>query len=441
MPTISFGGIASGMDTEGIITGLLGASREPIQNYQRRLNTTQSAVTAVSDVSSLLAKLKTAVEDLDSVTETRSYSASSSSDALAISANGAALPGAFAVSVNKLATEQRTYSNTFASNSTALTQTGTLGITVGSGAAVNVNVEATDTLENVATKINASGAKVSASVFYDGSQYRLQVRGKDTGVANAVSFAETGVSFGLSTPANTFQAASNAELTVDGFTVTSASNSVSGVIPGVTMALKSTTTTPASVSVEADPDALVDKLNRVVSAYNAVISKVNVSAGFGTIKATNSELAGDSTLRGINTRLGTNFSVTYGSGSVNTARSVGLSLNNDGSIKLDSTKLKTALESNADGVFRVLAGDDSALSGVMDALRDSAKTLTDTSTGALKFKQDALETQAKDLQKRIDKEQSRLDSYEAILRKQFQAMDTSVSNSNNSLSYLTKVFG
>src|SRR5262249_3787663 len=155
-----------------------------------------------------------------------------------VSASGAAQPGAYDVNVTKLAKEQRTYSNAFSAN--ALNMSGNLDLAVG-GTSKQIAVTASDTLNTIADKINGAGLRVGASVFYDGTNYRLQVRGLDTGAANAVTFGGTGGigdQLGLNVAANTKQSAQDAALTVDGFAITSKTNQVTGAIPGVTLALK-----------------------------------------------------------------------------------------------------------------------------------------------------------------------------------------------------------
>ncbi|MCA9628870.1 MAG: flagellar filament capping protein FliD [Myxococcales bacterium] len=436
--TITFGGIGSGMDVEGLISGLVGASKGPLNIINSRKNNVDSAITVLSDLSGLLSGLKNASQSLDTLEEVGSYSAKSSNEAIVATANGLALPSSYQVSVTQLAQEQRTYSDTFADKLTALGQSGDLDITVGSEAAVNITVEATDTLEDIMTKINESDAKVNASIFYDGSNYRLQVRGKDSGAANAITFGENnGVALGLSTPANTVQVAQDAIAVIDGFNVTSPTNKIAGAIQGVTLALTKKTTEPATLSVETDSDALQGKIKKVVDAYNAVISKVQVTAGYGERKATNSVLAGDSTLRNINSKmtstlLSPNASLT---GKFQTLNSIGIQLENNGMLKLDTTKLTEALGEDPDAVARILAGDDST-PGIMDAMSDLMEGLVEPDSGALTARKEGLEAETKRLQEQADKEQERLDRYSETLRKQFTAMDSTVASYNAQLAYL-----
>ncbi|MEZ4369982.1 MAG: flagellar filament capping protein FliD [Polyangiaceae bacterium] len=438
--TITFGGIGSGMDVEGLISGLVGASKGPLNIVNTRKNNVDSAITVLSDLSGLLSSLKNASQGLDTLEEVGSYAAKSSDESIVATANGLALPSSYQVSVTQLAQEQRTYSNTFSDKLSALGQSGDLDISVGSEAAVNISVEATDTLEDIMTKINESGAKVNASIFYDGTDYRLQVRGKDSGAANAITFGENnGVALGLSTPANTVQAAQDAIAVIDGFNVTSSTNKIAGAIQGVTLALTKKTTEPATLSVETDSDALQGKIKKMVDAYNAVISKVQVTAGYGDRKATSTILKGDSTLRNINAKMTTtllnpNASL---SGKYQTLNSIGIQLENNGMLKLDSTKLTEALGEDPDAVARILAGDDTN-DGIMDAMSSLMEDLVSPDSGALTARKEGLESEKTRLEDQADKEQARLDRYAETLRKQFTAMDSTVASYNAQLAYLIR---
>ena len=441
MPAITFSGVGSGIDTEALITGLVQASSGTLLTLQSRAADMNAAVTTLSDIGGLLASFKSAVEAIDTGTEVASYSATSSDDAVVASANGTATPGAYDVTVNKLAKEQRTYTDAFSSSTTALGQSGTLDIQVGSGTPVSIAVDASDTLESIVGKINASGERVSASIFYDGSNYRMQVRGLDTGAANALTFTETGTSLGLTTPANTVQAAQDAEVLIDGFTVTRDTNQIVGAIQGVTLALTETTTGPVTVAVESDPAALKDKIQDVVTAYNAVISKIHLTAGFGETKGFNPELAADSALRKITTDMNNVSFQTIGSGTYQTLASIGIELNQDGSLKLDETKLTSAVEDDAAAVSSLLGGADDSTDGLMDVFRDLADAFAVPEQGTLALRQESLESQVDDMNDRIEREQARLGRMEDQLRKTFTAMDSTVANNLAQVNYLLSVFG
>jgi flagellar hook-associated protein 2 len=434
--TISFGGVGSGMDTESIVTGLVNASKEPLNAMKSRATSLSSATSTLSKIASLMGKLKTALEGVDETREIGSFKTSSSGTAVVASATGNATPGSYAISVDQLASEQRTYSNEQTSSTTALGLTGNLGISVAGAAASNIALSSTDTLEGIATKINSAGLRVSASVLHDGSKYYLQVRGLDMGEANKITFS--GTTLGLDVEDNTRQEALDSKITIDEFTIKRPTNQVAGAIPGVTLNLTDKTTGPVTVKVENDPEGLKKKLTSVIDAYNAVIDSVHSAAGFGSTKATEKELAGDSLLRSIAGRMsGAVTTAVSGSGQYTTLGSLGVSLGRDGKLSLDSTKLDAALTANPSAVAAVIAGPSSGSgSGAADLLRDVVGAFTQSGTGLIASRQTTLESRTKSLNSRIDREQDRLDRYAEALRKTFTVMDGVVAANNFKAGYL-----
>jgi flagellar hook-associated protein 2 len=439
--TITFGGIGSGMDTESIVSALVGVERQGQTALQTKLTANNSSISNLSSVSALLSKLKAASDALDTTAEVGSYKASSSNAAIVASSSGLASPGKYSITVEKLAKEQRTYSNTIASVGTALGQAGTLKLGVGAGATTDISIVATDTLDDVIGKINASGQKITASSFYDGTSYRIQLRGQDSGAANALSITETGTTFGFNVPANTVQAAQDAQIKLDGFTIKSATNQVTGAIRGVTLALTAETTDAVTVGVDNDPDGLKTKLTALVDSYNAVVSKVKELAGNGTVKARDANLAGDSILRSINSRIsGALQTVTSSTATYNSLGSIGLSLDRSGKLSLDATKFSKAMAADSDGVTKVLSGAGTGGLGVMGAVSSAVDLFTKTGTGLLANRSDAMSATTKRLQDRIDREEIRINRYAEQLRKQFTLMDTTVASWNSQSSYLSSVF-
>jgi flagellar hook-associated protein 2 len=406
---------------------------------RNKQSSTNSAISTLSDISSSLGTLQSAVDAVSTVSGVGSFTGSSSSPAIAISAGGTAQPGAYSMSVTQLAKAQRTYSSTFASASTAVGQSGTLNIQVGSGTGADVNIAGTDTLDQIATKINASGARVSASVFYDGTDYRLQIRGLDTGKDNALTFSQNNLNLGLNVAANTVQKAQNSIVKIDGFDVQRSTNQVVGAIQGVTLALTALTTAPVDVAVAADSQSLTGKIQSIVTAYNSVLSKINTAAGHGATKAGNAELASDSTLRAISNKLSTTLQKVGGSGKYTTLGSIGLGLKKDGTLALDTAKLTAALTSDPGAIATLFAGDGTT-TGVMSSLSSAIKTYNQTGSGLLSMHQSDMQSRITTMTGRINREQDRLDRYQSLLQKQFSAMDTAVTVNNNDLGYLSRLY-
>ena len=440
--TITFGGVGSGLDTESIVTGLVKASQGPIAAMKAQGSSLTAANTSLSNIASLLGKLQTALEAVDETKELGSYAASSSNPAIVASANGSALPGNYNVSVTSLASEQRSYSDGFGSSTTALGQSGNLGLSVAGGAVKDIAISSSDTLEAIASKINAAGLRVSASVFHDGSEYHLQVRGLDTGAANTVEFSGATLGLDANDVNSTRQKAADAKLTIDDFAITRPTNQVVGAIPGVTLNLTATTSAPASVKVDSDPKGLATKLSAVVSAYNAVVDMVHTVSGFGTTKASVDALAGDSLLRSLTNRMSGALGTQVGTGGYSPLGSVGVKLDRDGHLSLDQTKLEGALQADPAAVARVIAGPEAgtgAGTGVADLLRDVVKAFAGAG-GSISDKQTGLAGRLKSTTDRVNREQDRLDAYAAALRKQFTALDRIMSTTNQNSTYLSNFF-
>jgi len=426
MSAISFGGLSSGIDTESIISAIMSAESIPLSRLQSKKSNFDSAVLTVNSLSAKVSTLKSAAQALSTASGFSSYKASSSDTGIVATVTGAASSGVYDFTVQKLAKEQRTYSNAQTSSTNPLGTAGDISIQVGSGAPTLVNVLATDSLTDIAAKINQSGQRVGASVLFDGTTYKLQVRGLDTGAANAITFGETGTSLGLATPANTIQAAQDSQMTIDGNVITRATNQVNGVIPGVTLALTKTTTTPATVKIESDSDTLKTKLQGFVSAYNDIVSATQSAAGWGNFKASNSVLAGDSTLRGMLDQMAKAIGavVPGTSGKYTTLPSIGLGSTKDGKLALDETKLKAALEADPTTLQKLFVNDavlgsTGAMTGIM-ALADKLVS----GTGApLRSKAESYSQQSKKMSEDGDAIQRRLDLMETQMRNRFTQLE------------------
>jgi len=437
--TISFQGIGSGMDVSGIIDALVNVAQVPVNNLSARATATRAAESSVSDIASALSQLQTAADALSDASHIQGYAVSSASSAVSASVTGAAAAGSYDVKVESLAKEYRAYSGTYDSLVTSLGLDGNMILQIGDGDPTIVNIAGTDSLTNIITKINESGARIQATTFYDGSQYRLQLRGLDTGADAAVTVS--GIDLGLNDEGAVKQQAQDAHLVVDGIDVYSSSNQVAGTIPGVTLTAVSTMTDAAPVSVTQDASTVITKLQTFISAYNSVISKIQTVAGYGETKATSDILAGDSTLRQVTSRMGNTVMSIIDTGSAySTLYSIGVSLDKTGKLVLDQDKLTTAMNADAESVNRVLAGTTNG-DGVMDLLSDVVDLFTDGIDGLLSNKVTSLENQAKRLDTQVDEQQDRLDKYREQLEEQFSAMDTAVSSSYATMDYLTQLYG
>lgn len=429
MSTLSFSGLASGLDTNAIIDAVMAAERVPINQLQSKQTTLNSALTTVNSLSSKLGTLKSSAQALSTALGFSSFKASSSDAAVVANVTGAPSAGSFNVRVTQLAREQRSYSLGQSSSTAALNLAGPLTLQIGAGAQATVNVAATDTLTDIAAKINSSGQRLGASILYDGSQYKLQVRGLDSGLDNGIAFGGA-IATSLGLDLTPYQSAQNAILSVDNNTITRSSNQIVGVIPGVTLALTKTTTADAVVGVESDPEALKSKIQTFVTAYNDVVSASQSAAGWGQIKAGNTALAGDSAIRAVMSRLagalGNNVPGT--TGKYTTLGSIGLSSDKDGKLKLDETKLKTALTADPTAVQKLFVNDAQLGStGAMTGLMSTVDQLANNQGSLLKAKQESISKQVKRMDDDIASIERRMDQLQAQMVQRFAALEQIVS--------------
>jgi len=427
----SLGGLASGIDTNALVDGLMGVARVPSDQLAARKVKVDAASTTISTFSTKLAALKTAALALTTNVGFASAVATSSDASVVATTTGSASNASYSVAVQQLARAQKTRGTPATSSSTALGMTGSLDLQVGSDSAKlkNVAIVATDTLADIASKVSSSGARVSASVMNDGTGYRLIVQGLDTGADNAFTLGENGTSLGFGAPGSTYETAADAQFTVDGMPATSPTNQITGVVGGLKLALTKLTTTPTIIQVSSDATALKQKVTALMNAYNDVINYGHQQAGFGGSKASNPFLSADSAIRGALHKMGSLISspIAGTTGAYTTMRGIGLKTGQDGTLTMDYTKLESALAADPDSVRRLFVTDTlSGATGLMDSLMKGVDSLVSGTGGAVAARITALNAQSKRITDAKTKMDLRLDDYQAQLKKQFSAMDAAV---------------
>jgi flagellar hook-associated protein 2 len=421
-------GLGDGLDDSSLISQLVAIESEPLTTLQSQASSIGSASSSISSFSTTLNALQTAAQTLADPTQYDSFSATSSSSEVVASTGTGAVAGNYSVTVSALAQAQTTFSDPQSSGTSPLNISGTLGLTVG-GSTVNVAVSSGDSLADIAAAISSSGAPVSASVVYDGSQYRLDVQGTQTGAAGAITFEESGFSLGLSNSLNTYQAAQDAEATIDGISVSSSSNQVSGAIPGVTLALTGKTSSPATVSVAASASSLATNIQAFITAYNAVLTAGHTDAGYGTTAATNSLLSGDQGIETSLTQLGDLVSGTVaGSDStLNTLGSVGISINDDGTLSLDTSTLQQAVQSDPTGVEKLfVTAPGQGMTGVMGTISQTIDNLTNSSGSVLQAETQMYQSRSTAISAQETAMQARIAQYQTLLQSEFSTADETV---------------
>jgi flagellar hook-associated protein 2 len=440
MANIAFGGLASGLDTNSIITQLVALERRSVQKIEAKKSDAETAIATYATVSTRLGNLQTLLEDMSEVKELGQLSiGSSDEDVLTAQSTGTATPGVFSIEVTKTAAFHKTMSNEVAAADQAgLFGEGTLSITVGSDAVVDLAVDATTTLADLKGQINNSGADVFASIVNTGSGFRLVVGSKETGSDEQITFGESGtLTLGLTDANNVLSVADDAEVIIDGkMTITSKTNTVSEAIEGVTLELKASDVgNPLTVTIARDMDAQVKKFQEFVDGYNSIVAYINAKVT-PPKPGTTGGLINDSTLKSIKSTLAEKLRTVVSGLTFETTSTIGIKTERDGTISLNSEDLKGALSKDFSGVLNLFAQKNTGFADVMNSAIKSMVGLE----GLLPSRKSSLDRSIRTLNDNIDSQNRRVSSYQARLVKQFTAMEQMVSQLNSQAGYLQSAF-
>ncbi|HET7503944.1 MAG TPA: flagellar filament capping protein FliD [Kofleriaceae bacterium] len=433
--SVTFTGLSSGIDTASLVTQLVAAERAPADAIASRQSDLTTQKSIVGSLSSALAALGTAARGMDLASELQPRTATASDAHVTVAASSGAIATMHDVHVEQLARGQITASRTFSSAAAGVLGAGSVKITTGTASAT-ISYDGTDSLADIASRINDAGVGASASVLFDGTSYRLMVAATATGTAAAPSFLDAGDGLALSDPDNLKIAARDAIATIDGVKVTRGSNVIDDAVAGLTLTLASPHDDPdasTQVAVALDSTALTTKLKSFVTAYNAVNAALHVQLDYtGTTKGTNT-LFGDATLRQLQGALGAVMSNDYGQV---TLGGIGLVRDKGGGLTLDQTKLTAALARSSGAV-----ADLFVTGGFAGAVATMTDAYTRAGDGILAGKTRALASRYDDLQSQADHINARADALKTTLEKQFTALETAISKLKSQSSYLTSAFG
>lgn len=452
---ISFSGLGSGLDIQGIVSQLVKAEGDPqkqiLTNRQTAFNTTLSAL---GQLKSGLSSVQTAADALRNLDTFRSRTATVSDSTIL---NAAAIPGTalgtYQVEVDQLATAQKMASTGFTS-ATSTVGSGTLNFSVG-GSAFSVSVAATDTLTNIRDNINAATGNngVQASIINvdngsGGTVSKLVLTALNTGSSNAVTVTAadsdgnntdaSGLSALASNNLTQISAAQDSIIKIDGMQVTSASNSVSTAVTGLTLNLtQAQVGTNVAVTVGTDTSPVTTALQTLVTNYNQYQSTNASLTSYDQTSNQAGALLGDATANGVNNALrslmGQNY--TTGSTTIQNLADIGIQVDKNGVMSLDTTKLDKALTSDPNAVKTMLADSTNGLSAKVDNVLNPYLQYN----GILDSRTQSINNQLQSITKQQTDLQTRLDQYQKSLMSQFTAMDSYVSQMNQSLSFLSKL--
>jgi flagellar hook-associated protein 2 len=225
-------------------------------------------------------------------------------------------------------------------------------LSTGTVTATNIST-GNGSLADVVANINSAGTGIIASAVQTGTnQYIMQLSSSSTGTAADLSVDAGAFSTSSLGALRTATAGSNAQIQVGGaggYTLNSQTDTFSGLLPGLSVTVASPTTTPVTVTVAPDSDAMSTAVGSLVSAANQVLSDIQQYAGYNASTKVAGPLMGSAVLENLQNQILGTFASTAGSSTLGNGASVGLTLSN-GQISFDQSKFESAFTANPSGV-------------------------------------------------------------------------------------------
>ena len=472
----TFGGLASGLDTNTIIQQLVAIERLPIQQLEAQKATEQSRLDLVGTLSGLVKDLQSRAAALASAESFLSYTASVSQEGVAnVSATGEAQSGSHTLTVQALAQADRWAFNGVSDASTNLASADGQSVSfTANGTTYDVALTAaSSSLYDISNAINeAAGDDVTASVVNAGTtsapDWQLVLASEETGLDYAVSGLSSSVAGlgvdGTVGSSNHVAVASNAVVILDGITIERTQNTFDDVIEGVTIdLLAADPSQEVTIQIGADTEAITGRVQELVDSYNDVIGFINEQNAYTEDDGAGGALFGDNLLAQVKRSIdGALFNVDIATVQADTEGYstlvlIGVDRESDGTLSIDSDKLAAKLEGDLDAfvdLFADLDGfdnegaaansagyyvdsgtTDSGLAASLERVIDSMFGILDnvggtTISGIFDTRTDAINARIERFSERIEARETYLIQYEERLVRRFTALEELMSGLN-----------
>lgn len=419
--------VGTGINVQSVVAQIIAANSAPMIQLQNQQSTFNAQTSALQNIASLMDTLQTSIQALSDINSPLQAQAATSSNANVVTATAgtSATPGTHTVSVSNLATTSSYYTQNEQASATSTLATGSFQITApGASSPTTINVDSADgtnTLNGLASYINNQGLGVTASVITDAGGARLSLVSNSSGSAGDFTVSNDTAGLGFTKPVTGV----NANLTVDGVPISSSTNTVTSAIQGVTLNLLSAPpSTNVSVTVAPDTTQASGAINTFVSAYNAVVQAINAQYAVDS-SSQQGVLANDSTLAAIQSALASdvNFSATGNSSYINLA-SMGVSMNDDGTLTVDSSTLNAAITGNFQDFVNFFQGSGSSTGFAHGFSSDLTNLLSPT--GLIATDENGISASVQSLADQISQFQANLATQQTALTAEFSQIDATL---------------
>jgi flagellar hook-associated protein 2 len=452
---LSVGGLVSGLDVDSIISGLSDIERQPILKLQQKEADYQVKLSAYGTMQGFLSALKSAVQNFDSASDFDCFSAASGNeDLFTVSATSSASPGSYDIEVIQLAQAHKMATSGAFSEEETIGE-GTIRIQVGDGEAVEISVSATDTIADIAQAINDADAGVHAALINDGTGYYLTLEAEETGVSNAINCEVTDADENLEDDAGlsrltwgdkaltqTREPLGSIIRIDDLIEINRDTNTIDDVIEGVTLTLQSASGSPdntATLTVQRDTSGIFSKINAFVTAYNDLVDFFGSYQSFDPESKSAGILLGDQTANLVRNNLRNLISFTVsGTDGFNNLSDIGITINDENHLEVDSSELNEALSNNFDEVVQFFAQNEESAKGFAVHMTDRLDAILDSRDGIIAARQEGIQNSIDDIDDQIYQLETRVEAYEERTRSRFEALEVLLAQYQSISDYLTQ---
>lgn len=462
MPPISFSGLASGIDGDAVIKAVLDSRRTAQKPLENRIAQLDAEDKALNDFKTRILTLNDKVKAFLTSTGsgvTRSVSVSDSDTVEAVAGSNAVISNT-AITVNRLASAATaSFSDSF-SSPTSLVAPGISGseqltIKIGSGSKQKektVTISPTTTLTELVDAINAEGdglfrATVVNMSSSDPADYRLAISGVSTGEQDGLLQIErsAGLASSGALSVGTVQQAVDAEVFVQGLgIVRRPNNQISDLIPGVTLNLKRVSTGAVTLAVNNDTTKTSKAVEELVTALNDIIkySKENstiqreesgdtIQNIYGTLARESSD---ESLISEIRNAASSSTSDAIGS-AVRVLADLGITTERDGTYKFDKDKFNSSMAADPNSVDEILRKFGDQLGSSTGIIYNYTKF-----QGGFDQVLKANEEERRSITARLQRSEESIAKQQEMLKRQFAALESTVSRLNSNSSALLSLF-
>ena len=459
--SIAVGGLVSGLDTNSMIEQLLELERQPIVKLQQKEAAYQVELSAYGSLKGVLGSLRSAVQDLEYSSNFSGFSAvSGNTDLFCASADENATSGSYDITVQQLAEVHKLASGGF--SEAEYVGEGMLHLKVGNGSTTDIEVSATHTIADLAQAINDAEVGVRAGVIFDGTDYFLTLAAHDTGVENVINLTVTdtgdtndtdmnGLSrlayeAGVTENLSNIQDAADSIITVDGIAdIHRDTNVINDVIEGVTLTLESAFEAPdnqATLTVSRDLEAVVSKITAFVDAYNETIDLFDEYQSYDSGSETAGVLLGDGTTKTMRNRINTMVTGTVsGVESFSRLTDLGIALNTEGRLEVDSSVLNSAFEDYFDDVLQFFTQSTEGSEGFAVRMTDTLDGILSFTQGTLSARTNGIQDSIDDIGDQVERLEMRVLAWETRTRAQFNALEVLLAEYQTTGDYLSQQIG